>query len=188
MTARPANREVRARMGEAFRRYLDYWESLPAEGLVPRRADVDPIALNDLLPDLILARFEGEGRLTLRLVGTGHVTRWGSDLTGSNYLDLIPAAMREVAWARLRLIVDHPVGTHTFRMESYKSGRTVRMESVSLPLRGPSGAVDTMMNFSREAETGLVPAQGLGPGQAFVDAVETRYLDLGAGEPAAPPR
>jgi hypothetical protein len=188
MAARPANDAVRARMAPAFRRFLDYWESLPAEGLVPRRRDIDPIALRDHLPDIILARFEdGERRLVLRLVGTGHVARWGSDLTGRNYLELIPEPVRPVAWARLRLIVDHPVGTHTFRLESYQSGRTVRMESLSLPLRGPDGPVNMMINFSREAERVVQPPSLLGPGQAFVDTLETRYIDLGAGAPRDPP-
>lgn len=177
-----------AGLSPAARRFFAYWDGLPKQGLVPRRDDFDPVTVKDLLPDVAILqyRFEGPGALVFRLVGTEHVNRWGRELTGLNYLDFVPPERRVLAWARQRLIVEHPCGTHSFRIETYASGRQVRLESTALPLRSRDGKADLMIVFSREAPDRKTEPWQLGTHQAFADSVGSRFIDIGNGVPQDP--
>lgn len=168
--------------------FFAYWDGLPKHGLIPRRSDLDPVALKTLLADLVICKYEfdGEGALVFRLVGTNHEQRWGRSLTGLNYLDLVPRERRALAWARQRLIVEHPCGTHSFRVETFATGRSVRLESTTLPLRGPDGAADMLVSLSAEAPDRKTAAWQLGPGQSITDSQLGRFIDIGNGEPRDP--
>lgn len=170
------------------RDFFAYWDGLPKHDFVPRRDDFDPVAIKQLLADIAILqyRFEDPPALVFRLAGTSHVQRWGRELTGLNYLEFVPPERRPLAWARQRLIVEHPCGTHSFRIETYESGRQVRMESLALPLRSRDGRADLMIVFSREAPDQRTEPWRLGPHRAFTDSVGNRFIDIGKGLPQEP--
>jgi hypothetical protein len=172
----------------AARDFFAYWDGLSKHDFVPRRDDFDPVAVKQLLPDIAILqyRFADPPAVVFRLAGTSHVARWGRELTGLNYLDFVPLARRPLAWARQRLIVEHPCGTHSYRIETFESGRQVRLESVALPLRSRDGRADLMIVFSREAPDQKVERWRLGTHQAFADSVGSRFIDIGKGVPADP--
>lgn len=170
------------------RLFFSYWDNLPKEGLIPRRGQIDPTMLKDLLPDLVICKyvFDNPPAIILRLVGTRHVMRWGRELTGVDYLDLVPPERRPLAWARNKLIVEHPCGTHSYRIETFASGGRARLESTALPLRDNDGKADMMILYSREAPDERLEPWKLGAGQAFADSLQSRFIDIGAGVPAGP--
>jgi hypothetical protein len=167
-------------------RFLDYWLSLPRDGLVPRRDSFDPAAVAPLLPDLILCRCEpgAEPRVVFTLIGSRHVDRWGRDLTGQDYLSFLPPHDRDAAWQRLRNVVEHPCGTHGYRAELYRSGKVVLLEALILPLRSRDGRVDRCIAYSHEAPGYEKARWDFSVGREFRATARERYLDIGNGVPS----
>lgn len=69
------------------RRMFRYWMEKKGAQRMPRRADIDPSEIKDLLPNVILTRLEyGPFRVLYKLVGTKAVENAGYDYSG-HYLD-----------------------------------------------------------------------------------------------------
>jgi hypothetical protein len=71
-----------ARLGQA----RDYWRGKAAGRALPRRADIDPIEIPKLLPDVMLVDVLPQGRYRYRLIGTQNTQAQGMNATG-RYLD-----------------------------------------------------------------------------------------------------
>ena len=85
MTLEPRSRATVA--SDRLQQLLQYWKKQAAGRLMPSRADIDPIDIPTLLPNLLLFDVEpGSGRLRVRVVGTAIVEMYGSDYTG-RFLD-----------------------------------------------------------------------------------------------------
>jgi hypothetical protein len=75
-----------------------WWMSSRGASGIPDRADLDPIALRRLLPNIVICEAETEPfRIRYRLVGTKIVSVTGFDFTG-RYLDEIIAAGSDTPW------------------------------------------------------------------------------------------
>ncbi len=73
----------------AIRALYRYWHSKRAGGRLPRRADIDPIDIPRLMPNLLIVDLEQNPfRVRYRLVGTHVVEMTGFEFTG-RYLDEI---------------------------------------------------------------------------------------------------
>jgi len=70
------------RLGQA---YL-YWRTKAAGRAIPSRADIDPIEIPRLLPDVMLVDVLSDGRYRYRLIGTENSQAQGVNATG-RYLD-----------------------------------------------------------------------------------------------------
>jgi hypothetical protein len=65
---------------------LDYWRRQAAGKAMPRRAEIDPIDIPKLLPDVMLVEVLPSGRYRYRLIGTENAEAHGINATG-RYLD-----------------------------------------------------------------------------------------------------
>jgi len=65
---------------------LDYWRRKSAGKTMPRRADIDPLDIPKLLPDVMLVEVLPSGRYRYRLIGTENTDAQGVHATG-RYLD-----------------------------------------------------------------------------------------------------
>jgi hypothetical protein len=65
---------------------LDYWQRQSAGKAMPRRAEIDPIAIPKLLPHVMLVEVLSSGRYRYRLIGTENAEAQGMNATG-RYLD-----------------------------------------------------------------------------------------------------
>jgi PAS domain len=65
---------------------LDYWCRKSAGKAMPRRADIDPVEIPKLLPDVMLVEVLPSGRYRYRLIGTENTDAQGVHATG-RYLD-----------------------------------------------------------------------------------------------------
>lgn len=73
----------------AIRQLFLYWQSKCADGRIPRRTDIDPVDIPNLVPNLMIADIEHDPfRVRYRLVGTKVVQMTGYEFTGK-YLDEI---------------------------------------------------------------------------------------------------
>lgn len=65
----------------------EYWERMRGNRLMPSRADIDPVEIKRLLPNLVISRIERDPfRVKYTLVGTYIAESGGLDFTGY-YLD-----------------------------------------------------------------------------------------------------
>ena len=69
-----------------LRQVNDYWRCKAAGGAMPRRADIDPTEIPNLLPDVMLVDVLPQGRYRYRLIGTENALAQGMNATG-RYLD-----------------------------------------------------------------------------------------------------
>ncbi|MFN3228563.1 MAG: PAS domain-containing protein [Asticcacaulis sp.] len=73
-----------------------YWRSLRQEGRLPSRAQLDPSAFRNLLPQISLVDVSGDPLdpvcLKQRLAGTGFYPAYGREITGRTFAEIYPPA------------------------------------------------------------------------------------------------
>lgn len=70
---------------------LAYWHSkCPPDGRLPGRADIDPLELRGLLPNIYLVDVLAEGKFRIRLLGEAQVAVYGPGLVGRLIDDIFP--------------------------------------------------------------------------------------------------
>ncbi len=166
--------------------FIQYWLSLPKDGLVPRRRDFDPAAIPKLLPRIILHEIIDRERLHLRLVGTMLVERYGMDITGKNYLDYVPEERREPALRAMNLAVEYPAAMAVRMNIKSAAGRICQAESVGLPMTQGPDKNPLIIFHSVEVENFGHLGNSEGVLKHFGVSGRT-YLDIGAGVPPQDP-
>jgi hypothetical protein len=119
------------------RRLFDYWQSTLEDGVPPPRTGIDPAAIKDILPFILLGDIEPEPfRVLFRLVGTTIVEFSHQDFTGQ-YLDqLVYSARDSVEWRRCyRYLHAHRVALIGDNQLTFIDGRVTTYEFAILPLR-----------------------------------------------------
>ncbi len=97
MTSFPPPSEIES---PRVRRLHLYWESRRLEGAMPRRADIDPGDIRELLPYVMITEIlRSPFDVRYRLVGTAIVEAYGYDFTGRN-LRSMPVLTGLERWLR----------------------------------------------------------------------------------------
>lgn len=73
-----------------LRQAIDYWRRKAAVRPMPARADLDPIEIPKLLPDVMLVDVLRSGRYRYRLIGTGNAQAHGFNATGRYVDEVVP--------------------------------------------------------------------------------------------------
>ena len=68
----------------------NYWREKAAGRAMPSRADIDPIEIPKLLPDVMLVERTADGRYRYRLIGTANQTAHGINATGRFLDEVLP--------------------------------------------------------------------------------------------------
>jgi hypothetical protein len=129
-----------------IRRLIAYWNSKRHGGALPRREDIDPGEIRDLLPNIVLVDIEQPFRVRYRLVGTRVADFNRIDFTG-RYLDELhwDGQGRYSRAYHLASTGREPV----FGFDSWPLARdhTGRSEIVLLPLSGDGKRVDRCISL-----------------------------------------
>lgn len=84
----------------SLRRLYEYWDEKRGRRIAPARADIDPVDIPDILPNLFIYRLEwaddGTPHYLMRLFGTALVEAFGRDLTGMEFDDIFGGPEYEV--------------------------------------------------------------------------------------------
>jgi len=67
-----------------------YWRGKAAGRAMPSRADIDPIEIPKLLPDVMLVERHEDGRYRYRLIGTENTRAHGMNATGRFLDEVLP--------------------------------------------------------------------------------------------------
>ncbi len=164
------------------KRFMDYWFSLPREGLIPRQSSLDIFAVPKLAPNLVIHEVISVERIIIRLAGTGIVARYGEELTGKNYQDLVAPERREKVYEAFRIMIDQPCGMLVTLKLQTKSGKKVTGESIGFPIMSTSNQAIYTLFQSNDVGT-LGYDQPEAETLQIVSAAERVFIDIGAGIP-----
>ncbi|MDP3554679.1 PAS domain-containing protein [Methylocystis sp.] len=84
----------------------DYWGRLKGERAAPDRAEIDPVAIRHILPDIFIIEVDPERRLPLRLCGARVNALWQREQKGRSFLGWWRAQRREEAAEAIRRVID----------------------------------------------------------------------------------
>lgn len=130
--------DIRDRRSLAFAKY---WFSLPRQGLVPTRQDFDPCTQGPILSTYVIHELISPDFIRVHLAGTGVREQYGTEITGTNYLDFVEDWRKENASRSLFVMCEQPCGILAHLRARTSAGKQILNESIGLPMRDNSGAV-----------------------------------------------
>lgn len=135
----------------SLRLLLDYWNGKRIAGCLPARADLDPLEIRHLLPDLLIFDLvDGGADFRVRLVGTGVVEAFGFDGTGKLLSTLFKPVVSNEALRLYRLAAEWgaPMVLRA-TMHYWRHRDHIAYECLHLPLATDGATVDKLlMGFS----------------------------------------
>lgn len=128
-----------------LRKLLEYWQSKCCNGHLPARADIDPVDLSFILPNLFLMDVnmseEPRSRFRFRLFGTELVRVHGRERTGKTFHETLEEepADGSVAWATR--LVNERIPLFIGGRVRYLRKERLKFENAMLPLQNDGGEV-----------------------------------------------
>lgn len=168
-----------AQLGPVLTDLYVYWRSQCRDGLLPARADIDPIALRGILPSIFLLDVLGPRRFRTRLAGTEIVTQNGFNPTGQIMDDaLMQGPHRQTldmyAFAASRQL---PVQYHANPFFSEEKP-WLAYRSLVLPLAGSDSQTGSLIGALHHEERALPAATGEAAETAAPDGLRPQWQPL----------
>ena len=137
-----------------------YWRSLQTQpGAAPPWSAFNPARISKNLPHILVIEIGGEDNFKIRLFGTALVEALGRDLTGTNYFDLIPSAIKEKQHRHIDKIITTPACgvSYTKTLIETEEGQVgLLSESIHLPMADETGAINRLCTQSVSVEEKVV--------------------------------
>jgi len=129
------------------RQLYDYWDRKRAGRRMPRRRDLDPIEIPQLLPNMMIVEVVDNERFRFRLVGTAIVQAFGQDSTGRFLDDITSGEYRDFILGLYRGVCGH--GRPVFAASEFvtNKGFAVSARRLMLPLSEDGCAVDRLVTL-----------------------------------------
>ena len=170
-----------SRLQPVSQKLLAAWLRLPRADVVPARADFDPCAIPGVLPVISLIERVATDEWRVRLAGTELERRWGRNLAGLSYAEVLSPQATEVTHCEFDAICRQPCGSWSLRRLDLRSGRRLQTETLRLPLRDKKG--DVRLIVSCNGELSHDPACEIDQPREVVSVFEQQFFDIGAGIP-----
>lgn len=161
------------------------WRDLPRDGLVPRRSAFRPERAARLLANIVLIDINTETPVTTRIRLMGGTLRnlAGIDVTGLDYLDLVPD--RDYQARHLAACVLHPCATWSASPVVYQRGYNSLTEITNFPLIDDATGGHVGLVLIHEIGSDLSKSRAIGKPVELRPAIAKMFIDIGAGVPAA---
>ena len=131
-----------------IRSLYDYWASRRCGRAMPGRADLDPIDIPSLLPNVFMVDVPPSGPMTYRVFGTALVALFGRELTGRPLGEgVLPQAVAEVLSRYGRIVAERRPFYHRSRLFEQGNDFT-EVERVILPLSTDGVQVDQLIGMT----------------------------------------
>jgi hypothetical protein len=162
--------------------FFTHWKSLRKDGaLLPTSEDFLDAANPKFAAATMIVDLTGEA-LIVRLAGTDLVRRWDHEITGETIHAAKPQAFRAKLVENVLRMLEHPCGCRLVNRYATNRQRSIRSESILLPLSAKNGRPPRIVMFSRE----LDPRDDGEDLTSEHETIEAGWMDIGAGLPAAP--
>lgn len=139
-----------------FATLLRYWKAVRGERDMPTRADIDPVALKELLGWLFIVEHRpGPDDFYYRLIGSAITGVHGREYTSKTVAEVLAPMGQEVALGTsgaYRRVIDEIVSFRSQGRLVWSNKSWVIFDSLHLPLRGDAGQGDMVlgiMDFGR---------------------------------------
>lgn len=162
--------------------FAEYWASLPKVDLIPMRASFDPADVRGILSSFEIHEMIGPGHIRVRLAGTSVTDRYGFEITGRNYLDIVHPSRREKVWRALSHIVNHPCAMIVYIRSVRASGLEVVSEAVGFPFRDEEGRANQVI-YQDNARPPVEYWDYRVDDRKASRALRRTYIDIGGGVP-----
>lgn len=161
--------------------FYEHWSSIPRVGHVPQLSDYLDRPHVALQPWSIIADI-GEGKMPIRLFGTGIAELIGHDYTGVDYLFAIKAEHRASVLNRDRHCARQPCGLRLDLTATTPLGRIFDYNVMALPAKRGDNAFSLIHMTSMEQPRNWreLPA-------SVLNCRAVKWVDIGAGIPSDPP-
>ncbi len=168
---------------EGAANFLAAWRELCRDEATPHFRTAFQQLSPKILPRIVILEKTPEVKYIIRFMGTARALIWGEDLTGKDFMLLMPDSMRTTANRNMTTMLDHPCGMSYVADYVTSSGRELLIEHITVPVDNDAGLPRRLLNYAEEVTTGdYVDPRGQ------VQAVsERQWIDIGAGLPAKPP-
>ena len=133
------------------RALYDYWLERCHYGRPPRRSDIDPVDLPNLLRWLWLVDLARDApgwplRFRCRLMGTEHVRTMGHDPTGKWMDEAFPTFLTNPTYSDYVQVAETAIPSYRAGTPLYHLDKKhVRMERIMLPLAGSGNTIDMIL-------------------------------------------
>lgn len=177
-----AARTQKSRIFEAM------WRALPRHGLTPHRSSFRPERAGRLLSNIVLleispgAAADGSDMTTcVRLVGGALRDLAGLNVTGLDYLDLVPD--RAYQSHHLMTCLAHPCAAWSLAPVVYDRGYSSLVEITNFPLIDDKTGNHLALILMVEVRNDLLLRQNTSRPIEMRPAVKKAFIDIGAGVP-----
>jgi hypothetical protein len=127
------------------RALYEYWNDVRKGGLAPRRFDIEPARIADVLPDTFMLERIARSLYRYRLSGTRIAEKFQAELRGMNFLDgWTPADAAVIERSMVTICEQGGVGLFALEARTVGGG-TVPLEMLVLPLIHTEGAIDRLL-------------------------------------------
>jgi hypothetical protein len=178
--------EVAAQRSQGSLEFEALWRALPRTGLVPSRSAFNPARAAKLLSKLILVEAPTAQRkgLYFRLVGQALNENVQQNMTGTNWLDVLPEAHHAEALESARLICEHPCGIWQLTPVHYERGFSQLIEVTIFPLGPGADQIPLMLGSLEFLTTNSIKPVQRGKGLSAETSQIYEFIDIGAGTPS----
>jgi hypothetical protein len=122
-----------------------YWNDLRGDRMAPRRFEIEPSRISDILPDTFILERTADEQFLYRLAGTRVCERFGMELRGRSFLEGWSVDDRGCLDRQLEFVTaSGGVCVLTVEVQS-ESGRLATFEVVVLPLTHTQNSVDRLL-------------------------------------------
>ncbi|HEY7610350.1 MAG TPA: PAS domain-containing protein [Alphaproteobacteria bacterium] len=129
-----------------LRALLAYWNAKRGTRAMPTRADIDPLDVPSILPNIVLVGVSGEPpRFRFRIVGTDIVFRYGGEITGRDLEDVDLGSELGAVKSQYEETVRERVPTYCRHEIETGAGKHLRYERLLLPLAADGIHVDMLL-------------------------------------------
>lgn len=122
-----------------------YWNDVRGDRLAPRRFEIEPSRIADILPETFILERAGRNDLRYRLAGTRICEQFGTEFRGRSFFEGWAAEdLGAIGECTHRVIEDGGVGVLTVEAATSRS-RRVRLEVLMLPLTHTRESIDRIL-------------------------------------------
>jgi len=122
-----------------------YWNEVRGERLAPRRFEIEPSRISEMLPDTFILERLDNGELRYRLAGTRMCDHFCTEFRGGSFFEGWTGEDRLTLLRKLRVVTAQGA-VAVFEMEATDSrGRKVTFEVLMLPLMHARPSVDRLL-------------------------------------------
>lgn len=171
---------------EATKILVDYWLSLPrpSDTLCPARNDFRMMDVSEISDQLFLNERYSDDNICVVQSGGMINKQLGADLTGLNFLELLPPDQFSIERAYFKALSELPCAGYITRFSSQAEGRNFIYRSTHLPLLSNGGNVKFWVGTGAILEENKFPADQPTIRFGQLQTLEREYFDIGSGVPA----